>query len=109
MSEIGYILLRVDPFIWHNEHLNYPEKLILNIVFGFTMDNKCCELSDTWFANKFGWTPQFVREVIDLLRIRGFLRVNQIEVGAGYVRGLSVPMSDRECPCNIPEQVITQV
>ena len=30
MSENGYILMRVDPFIWHNDQLNYPEKLLLN-------------------------------------------------------------------------------
>ena len=50
MSENGYILMRVDPFIWHNDELQYPEKLLINVVFGFTLENKCCHLADTWFA-----------------------------------------------------------
>ena len=106
MSENGYILMRVDPFIWHNDQLNYPEKLLLNVVFGFTIDNKCCHLADTWFATKFGWTPQFVTEMVKMLKMRGYLLVTEDVWGFGFVRGLSVPMGDRECPCIQSEQII---
>lgn len=95
----GYIMLRVDPFIWHNDSLTYPEKLILNIVFGFTIDNNCCRIADTWFATKFGWTPQFVGEMIEMLRKRGFLTVTEEEWGLVHTRGLSIKMGDRTCPC----------
>lgn len=91
------ILLRIDPFLWRDESLNYPEKIILNIIFSFTIRGECCELSNDWIASKFGWTPVFVAEVVDLLRIREWINVHQNWNGS---RCLSIHIPGQTNPCD---------
>jgi hypothetical protein len=91
------ILLRIDPFIWQDESLNYPEKIILNLVFSFTIREECCSVTDQWIANKFGWTSQFVKELIGLLTMRGWLLVHPQWDGS---RTLSIHIPGKQDPCN---------
>lgn len=67
------ILLRIDPFIWNDPNLNYPEKIILNFILSFSLRDECCTVTDEWLGSKFGWTPNFVKDVISLLATRGFI------------------------------------
>ena len=72
----SYILLRIDPMIWQDQSLTYPEKILLNLIFQFTADAKCCELTDDWIANKFGMEVKFVGQMISMLMLRGWINVS---------------------------------
>jgi hypothetical protein len=91
------ILLRIDPFIWSDESLNYPEKIILNLVFSFTIREECCFVTDEWIANKFGWTPKFVKNVIQLLVQRGWVLLHPQWDGS---RPLSIHIPGQTSPCD---------
>ena len=90
------ILLRIDPSIWADPNLNYPEKIIVNLVLSFTLRNECCTLSDEWIASKFGWQPGFVKDVIGLLSQRDLLVLNNEWGGA---RNLSIFIPGKDNPC----------
>jgi hypothetical protein len=91
------ILLRVDNFIWGDQSLNYPEKIILNLIFSFTIREECCTLSDVWIANKFGWTSQFVKEIVQLLANRGWVIIHPQWDGS---RTLSIHIPGKPDPCD---------
>lgn len=90
------ILLRIDPFIWEDPNLNYPEKIIVNLVLSFTLRGECCTLSDEWIASKFGWQPGFVKDVIGLLFQRDLLVLSN---EWGGVRNLSIYIPGKDNPC----------
>lgn len=90
-------MMRVDPFIWQNPDMNLFEKLILNVIFGFTYQDKCCELPNEWFAHKFGLDLSLVNDVITLLHRRGI--INMIDANVAQPRKLSVNLPDQQCPC----------
>ena len=96
MSE-GYILLRVDPHIWHDQSLNYPEKIILNLIYGFTAQGKCCFVSDEWISAKFGIDLNLVRSVIQMLKVRQFINVT--EPTAEYPRRMCINIPGEQDPC----------
>lgn len=75
--ENHYILLPVFPNVWADESLNYPEKIILSLIWGQNIQNKCAVFSQDWIANNFGWSPQFVNEVVSLLALRGIIKVRR--------------------------------
>jgi hypothetical protein len=91
------ILLRVDPFIWNDESLNYPEKIILNFIFSFTIRGECCAVPDSWIGMKFGWGTKFTTEVIDLLKIRGWVNVHSQWDGS---RTMSINIPGTPDPCD---------
>jgi hypothetical protein len=93
------ILLRVDPFIWNDESLNYPEKITLNLIFSFTIRGECCTVTDQWIATKFGWTPQFSKELIQLLSNRGWVNIHPQWDGG---RTLSIAIPGTPDPCDVP-------
>jgi len=93
----GYILLRVDRSIWEDQNLDYPEKIVLNFVFSWSIQNKCCFVSDEWLATKFGWSEKYVNEIISILQIKGYLSV--IEKDWQYPRRLSVILPGHVNPC----------
>jgi hypothetical protein len=99
------ILLRIDPFIWEDESLNYPEKIILNLIFSFTIREQCCFVTDEWIAGKFGWSPKFVKDVIQLLAQRGWVLVNPQWDGS---RTLSIHIPGKPNPCDqaFPAQAV---
>jgi len=110
MSNESPILLRVDPFIWKDTSLNYPEKFIFNLIFGFSIDGKCCELDNHWIATKFGLEEDFVEDVLSLLVMKGMLNVYPARIseeidenGVAHVipRRMSVRFPDADCPCEI--------
>ena len=90
------ILLRVDSFIWEDPNLNYPEKIIVNLILSFTLREECCNLTDEWIASKFGWEPGFVSNVIDLLFSRGLIVMDKHFNGS---RNLSIYIPGRANPC----------
>jgi hypothetical protein len=96
MSE-GYILLRIDPHIWNDQSLNYPEKIILNLVYGFTAQGKCCLVSDDWISAYFGIDSSLVSNVISMLSARGFLCV--IPGTAGQPRKMCINIPGEPDPC----------
>jgi hypothetical protein len=97
------ILLRIDPFLWQDESLNYPEKIVLNLIFSFTIRQECCDLTNEWIAGKFGWTPSFVDEVIQLLRVREWIHVHEKWQGA---RCLSINIPGQPNPCDSFEGIM---
>lgn len=97
MSGNGYILLRIDPFIWCDTSLNYPEKIILNFIFSWTIQDKCCLATDEWLAYKFGWEPDFVNQVITLLEQRGWIKITPADWQ--HPRRMSIYIPGNECPC----------
>jgi hypothetical protein len=90
------ILLRVDPFIWNDESLNYPEKIILNLIFSFTVRGECCTVSDHWIGSKFGWNEKFSKEIIELLKVRGWINYHPQWDGG---RTLSINIPGAPDPC----------
>lgn len=93
------ILLRVDPFIWNDESLNYPEKIILNLIFSFTIRGECCTVTDQWIGTKFGWNAQFSKELIQLLSNRGWVNIHPQWDGS---RTLSIAIPGTQDPCDAP-------
>jgi len=102
MSE-GYILLRVDPHIWNDQSLNYPEKIILNLIYGFTAQGKCCLVGNDWIADKFGMDVFLVRDIINMLAARGFIKV--YPGTAGSYRRMSINIPGEPDPCTDGEYV----
>lgn len=99
----GYILLRVDKFIWADPDLNYPDKIVLNFIFSWSIQEKCCFASNDWIASKFGWDPKFVDQIIGILQIRGY--VNVIEADWQYPRRLSAILPGYKNPCQEFEDI----
>lgn len=95
--DTGYILLRVDKFIWEDPNLNYPEKIVLNFIFSWSIQEKCCFASDEWIASKFGWDDNFVNQIIGMLQVRGYVDV--VEADWQYPRRLSVILPGFKNPC----------
>ena len=91
------ILLRVDPFIWRDESLNYPEKIVLNVIFSFTIRGECCTVTDEWIGSKFGWSAQFSRELIQLLANRQWVKIHP---GWDGSRSLSINIPGKPDPCD---------
>lgn len=90
------ILLRIDSFIWEDPNLNYPEKIIVNLILSFTLRGECCTLTDEWIGSKFGWEPGFVRDVINLLNTRGLVVMDKQWDGS---RNLSIFIPGKDSPC----------
>ena len=97
MESNKYILLRIDPFLWHDTSLNYPEKIILEVIFGFTAQQKCCYVSDAWIANAFGWEEDFVADVLAMLQIRGWILVDNDAFGGQRKLSINVPGERNPC------------
>lgn len=93
----GYILLRVDPHIWNDESLNYPEKIILNLIYGFTAQGKCCMITDEWISAYFGIELKLVASILQMLRIRQYITVT--EASAGSPRRMSINIPGEPDPC----------
>ena len=97
LMDNSYILLRIDPLIWQDQSLTYPEKILLNLVFQFTAEGKCCELTDEWIANKFGMEIQFVGQMVSMLMLRGWINVSPQTIH--QPRKLSINIPGFKNPC----------
>lgn len=102
MSNNGYILLRVDPFIWNDSSLTLEQKIILNLIFSFTIQGKCCFLSDAWISTKFGFQESLVRDIIKTLERNGWIRVRY---APGVARTLAIIIPGEQDPCDDAETV----
>ena len=75
------ILLRIDPFIFRMEDLSLFEKMLLNYVFSWAVQNKCCFSSSEWLAYKFGYTEQEVDTTLRLLEMKNLIKINRAFTG----------------------------
>jgi hypothetical protein len=98
----GYILVRLDNFLMQNPALNLEEKLYLSIIFGFTIQEKCCFASVDWIAYKLGLSPLLVLEIEKKLARQGFIRVRHASYRDG-ARAVTFVLTDWEDPCEGPE------
>ena len=85
------ILLRIDPWIFREEGLSLFEKMLANYVYSWTIQGKCCFVSDEWLGYKFGFTKQEVFTTLNLLQMKGYIKINRGFQGA---RSLSFVFSD---------------
>jgi hypothetical protein len=71
------ILLRVEPWIMRLEGLSIFEKLLLGYVFSWAVQHRCCFSSDEWLAHKFGVEKQDVFTTLNLLQMKGYIKINR--------------------------------
>jgi hypothetical protein len=81
-----------------NTALNLEEKLYLSIIFGFTIQGKCCFATTDWIAYKLGLSPLLVYEMEKKLARQGFIRVRQASYKDG-ARAVTFVLTDWEDPC----------
>ena len=94
----GYILLRLDNFIMQNPALNLEEKLYLSIIFGFSIQGKCCFATQDWIAYKLGLSPVLVNEIEKKLARQGFIKIRQASYRNGQ-RAVTFILDGFEDPC----------
>jgi hypothetical protein len=94
----GYILIRLDNFLMQNPALNLEEKLYLSIIFGFTIQGKCCFASTDWIAYKLGLSPLLVFEMEKKLARQGFIKIRQASYRDG-ARAVTFILDGFEDPC----------
>ena len=91
------ILVRVDPWIFRLEGLSLFEKLLLNYVYSWSIQGRCCFSSDDWLAHKFGFPKGDVFTTLNLLEMKGYIRINRSFQGGA--RSLSFVFEDAADPC----------
>lgn len=91
------ILLRIDPWIFRMTDLSLFEKMLYNYVWSWGVQNRCCFSSDEWLAHKFGFTKQEVFTTLNLLEMKGLIKINR--GFSGGARSLSVVMEDFPDTC----------
>lgn len=96
-------MLRIDPILWKDDSLNYPEKLIVNYIWAWQAQDKCCFVSNQFLADAFGWEPGFVNDVITLLKSRSWVNV-RYPLGGG-TRMLSINLPGQPDPCDDSELI----
>ncbi len=93
----AHILWRIDPWIFREEGLSMLEKMLLNYVFSWTIQNRCCFSSDEWIAYKLNLQPSDIFTALNLLKMKGYISINRgFEGGA---RSLSFTFSDVDDVC----------
>ena len=70
------IMLRVDPFIFHMSDLTLLEKILLNFIFGWAVQAKCCWTSNAWLGHKFGFSAEDIKSTLELLQVKGLITIN---------------------------------
>jgi hypothetical protein len=70
------IMFRVDPFIFHMTDLTLLEKILLNFVFGWAVQHKCCWTSNAWLGHKFGFSAADIKSTLELLQVKGLITIN---------------------------------
>ena len=91
------ILLRVDPFIFRLDGLSLFEKMLLNYVYSWSVQGRCCFSSDEWLAYKFGFMASDVFTTLNLLQMKGYIRINRGH--GGGARSLSFVFEDAPDAC----------
>ena len=70
------IMFRVDPFIFHMTDLSLLEKILLNFIFGWAVQHKCCWTSNEWLGHKFGFAPEDIKSTLELLQVKGLITID---------------------------------
>lgn len=91
------ILLRIDPWIFRLPDLTLLDKMLLNYVYSWSIQNRCCFSSDAWLAHKFGFTEGDIKTTLDLLQMQGYIRINRSFQGGA--RSLSFVFTDLPDAC----------
>ena len=91
------ILWRIDPWIFREEGLSLLEKMLLNYVFSWSIQNRCCFSSDEWLAYKLNFKPNEIFTTLNLLQMKGYIRINRSFQGGA--RSLSFTFSDVKDVC----------
>lgn len=91
------ILLRIDPWVFRMEGLSLFEKMLYNYIWSWGIQNRCCFSSDEWLAYKFNFTQQEVFTTLNLLEMKGLIKINR-NFGGG-ARSLSVVIKDIPDAC----------
>lgn len=102
----GFMLLRCDNFIFHNQSLTLEEKILLNLIFSFSVQSKCFFASSDWIAYRFGWSPLFVDEMIAKLKLQGFIKVNPYHVTG---RSIWFVLDEWEDPCDACDDALVDI
>ena len=93
------ILLRVEPWIMRLEGVSFLEKLLLGYIFSWRIQHKCCFSSDEWLAHKFGLDKQDVFTSLNLLEMKGYIKINRAFQGGA--RSLTFLFEEQiEDPCD---------
>ena len=92
------ILLRIDPFIFRMDGLTLFEKMLLNYIYGWTIQGRCCFSSSEWLAYKFGFTTGDVDTTLQLLQMKGYINL-RVSPSDPTIRSLSFVFEDLEDPC----------
>ncbi len=91
------ILWRIDPWIFREEGLTFMEKMLLNYVFSWSIQNKCCFSTDEWIAFKLNVQPSDIFTTLNLLQMKGYISINRNFDNGD--RSLSFTFSDVEDVC----------
>jgi hypothetical protein len=91
------ILLRVDPWIFRIEGLSLFEKILLNYVYSWSIQQRCCFSTDEWMGHKFGFPKNDVFTTLNLLQMKGYITINRAFKGGA--RSLSFVFTDVPDPC----------
>jgi len=91
------ILVRVDPWLFRLEGLSLFEKLLLNYVYSWSIQGRCCFSSDDWLGHKFGFPKGDVFTTLNLLEMKGYIRINRSFQGGA--RSLTFVFEDVADPC----------
>ena len=100
------ILLRIDPWIFRLDGLSLLEKMLLNYVYSWTVQGRCCFTSSEWMAYKFGFTAGDIDTTLDLLQMKGYIHIKKSTEDYN-LRTLSFNFEDMEDPCNGPASPFT--
>jgi len=91
------ILLRVDPWIFRLDGLTLLEKILLNYVYSWTIQGRCCFSSDEWLGHKLGFSKGDIFTTLNLLEMKGYIKINRGFQGGA--RSLSFVFTDAPDPC----------
>ena len=93
------IMLRVEPWIMRLESVSLFEKLLLGYIFSWRIQHRCCFSSDEWLAHKFGVEKEDVFTTLNLLQMKGYIKINRGFQGGA--RSLSFLFEEEiEDPCD---------
>jgi hypothetical protein len=91
------ILWRIDPWIFREEGLSFMEKMLLNYVFSWSIQGRCCFSSDQWLAYKLNVEVSDIFTTLNLLEMKGYIKINRAFEGGA--RSLSFTFSDVKDVC----------
>ena len=71
------IFLRIEPWIMRIDGISLLEKMLLNYIFSWRIQHKCCFSSDEWLGHKLGFPTQDIFTTLNLLQMKGFIKINR--------------------------------